>query len=121
MSELSLKESMAMQSIKDTFNDNDRYNRPRTNVSIASYEVDTIADQLVQTFLSPQSRPFYCKVAHSLTPKHIEELVDTSKNKGKYPAKLFNYLARQEIARVSAISSLASKPNDFDKNGDRNG
>ena len=56
-------------------------------------KVDLIADQLVERYNSPQSRPFYCKVAWKLPEAVIWNNVEQA-NKGKSPAHLFNYLCK---------------------------
>lgn len=68
------------------------------NVIDRAKSVESIANQLVDKFSSPESRPFYCKVAYSL-PENKIWLNYESAQKGNSPARLFNFLCRKDMQR----------------------
>ena len=64
-------------------------------------EVDLIADDLVQQFGSPGSRPFYCKVAWKLKRDTVQRLMQIAKaDATRSPGGLFNVLARREMGEI---------------------
>lgn len=68
---------------------------------IKGSEVDLIADQLVSTFGSPGSRPFYCKVAWKLQRDTVQRLMQIAKaDATRSPGGLFNVLARREMGEI---------------------
>lgn len=74
--------------------------KPPKNAAKGS-EVDLIADELVKTFGSPGSRPFYCKVAWKLSRDVVMRLAQIAKADGsRSPGGLFNVLARREMGEI---------------------
>ena len=74
--------------------------KPPKNAAKGS-EVDLIADQLVDTFGSPGSRPFYCKVAWKLRRDTVQRLMQIAKaDATRSPGGLFNVLARREMGEI---------------------
>ncbi len=68
---------------------------------IKGSEVDLIADELVSTFGSPGSRPFYCKVAWKLRRETVQRLMQIAKaDATRSPGGLFNVLARREMGEI---------------------
>ncbi len=82
-----------------------KYSKPSLNnanegskkLSIDPLAVDDIANYLVEVFGSPESREFYYKIAYYIPRPRIDQMVVQSKEKGKNPGALFNYLARKEL------------------------
>ncbi len=66
-------------------------------VIATSKAVDKVADLLVKTFRSPESRAFYCLVALKLRGYEIETLMDIALKKGNSPGALFNHLATRRM------------------------
>lgn len=66
------------------------------NVIERAKGVEAIANQLVEKFGSPESRPFYCKVAYAL-PENKIWLNYEAAQKGRSPARLFNFLCRKDM------------------------
>lgn len=66
------------------------------NVNDRTKKVDYIADKLVRDFNSPDSRDFYCLIAWKLPEAKIWLNYEKSQ-KGRSPAKLFNWLCRKDI------------------------
>lgn len=58
--------------------------------------VEGIAMSLAQKFNSKESFPFYCKVAYRLPENIIWNLYEQAQ-KGKHPARLFNWLCGRAI------------------------
>ncbi len=73
-------------------------NNNNVNVSQSIKEADRIADWLEEKLCSPQSRPFYCKVAYSLNEPKIHQLLATAQERTKTtPARYFTFLANLEM------------------------
>ena len=87
------------------FNDNERdksLHSMNNDKDIEPEQVDEIADWLVETFSSPSSRDFYCKVGWTLPRSFIDGLVVKAQEKGRSPGALFNHLASREIKKLQA-------------------
>lgn len=62
-----------------------------------AYKGERISSLLVDRFGSEDSRAFYVLVADKLPEGVIMNLVATAEERGREPAKLFNYLARKKM------------------------
>ena len=79
-------------STTNNVNDNDRgkYQRSR--------QVDRIADDIIHRLgAEMRSRPFYCKVAWSLSEARIYNHLESAL-KGRSPQRLFTYLCKKDMA-----------------------
>lgn len=96
------------ESIGNYLNDNVRYTRKlNLTLEIDEDEVDKVADQLVEKLgKTPgytDSRAYYCKVARLIPGPTLERLANDAIECGKYPGKLFTYLTKKELKRISHL------------------
>jgi rubrerythrin len=98
---------MTLEKVSKTINDNEEYK----NLSSLHHapikrvmppgQAEDLARYIMQKLgASGDSWEFYCKVAYHLPQPTIDRLVTTALEKGREPAKLFNYLARKEMGEV---------------------
>jgi len=84
-----------LRGLRNNVNDNGVLNRTNNDNDIdRSKKIDLIAQRLVDTYNSPESWKFYCKVAMKLSEAQIWNNVEQSKA-GRSPAGLFNHLCRK--------------------------
>lgn len=85
------------ESLNSYFNDNEDRYRKRKILNLPEDAVDRIADMLEAKLGSPDSRPYYCKMARCIPANTLERLAVTANEVGRDPGKLFTYLTKKEL------------------------
>lgn len=103
---------MSMKSVNDIFNDNERFKKTFDINDIEKrdpFYVDKTADWLVGKLGSEASREYYCKVARHIPRPYLDNLVTIAIEKGRHPAKLFNFMAEKRMRQIGVDKNDSEK------------
>lgn len=103
-----------MDGIKDIFNDNAKLKQGLSINDIVAndpFYIDKTADWL-QEKLRPtvNSRDFYCKAAQYITKNELENHLVKCLEKGRNPAKLFNYIVSRRLIQLGVDINVKKRP-----------